>query len=155
MRRAGPEIISSLEPGSNSDQELPSSGLFTLRTPEICRVAKGALVLHADIGRELGHELIAQTQSQFGRGEAGAYAQFGNVLRGEVQLGCGLEDQLLGQALIIFRFEPRGDVALVRKEQGHVDLEPVRSQDLHTQHRSEEHTSELQSLMRTSYAVFC
>src|SRR3546814_19502244 len=25
----------------------------------------------------------------------------------------------------------------------------------HKQHRSEEHTSELQSLMRTSYAVFC
>src|SRR3546814_8089475 len=112
MRRAGPEIISSLEPGSNSDQELPSSGLFTLRTPEICRVAKGALVLHADIGRELGHELIAQTQSQFGRGEAGAYAQFGNVLRGEVQLGCGLAAQLLGQARITFRFrsvEPTSD----------------------------------------------
>src|SRR3546814_6938531 len=113
-----------------------------------------------------------------------SYAQFGNVLRGEVQLGCGLEDQLLGQALIIFRFEPRGDVALVRKEQGPVDLEPVRSQALHIQHgvaairpgakivtdaglkvpprvertapeRSEEHTSELQSLMRISYAVFC
>src|SRR3546814_2633315 len=27
--------------------------------------------------------------------------------------------------------------------------------ELYTQHRSEEHTSELQSLMRTSYAVFC
>src|SRR3546814_1827526 len=27
--------------------------------------------------------------------------------------------------------------------------------DLPTQHRSEEHTSELQSLMRISYAVFC
>src|SRR3546814_11026603 len=65
---------------------------------------------------------------------AGAYAQFGNVLRGEVQLGCGLEDQLLGQALIIFRFEPRGDVALVRKEQGPVDLEPVSSQAPHTQY---------------------
>src|SRR3546814_1139709 len=26
---------------------------------------------------------------------------------------------------------------------------------LHTDHRSEEHTSELQSLMRISYAVFC
>src|SRR3546814_18720826 len=64
MRRAGPEIISSLEPGSNSDQELPSSGLFTLRTPEICRVATGALVLHADIGRELGHELIAQRSEE-------------------------------------------------------------------------------------------
>src|SRR3546814_6173913 len=65
----------------------------------------------------------------------------------------------------LFR-SPRGDVALVRKEQGPVDLEPVRSQALHTQHgvaairpgakiRSEEHTSELQSLMRISYAVFC
>src|SRR3546814_9342683 len=27
--------------------------------------------------------------------------------------------------------------------------------DASTRHRSEEHTSELQSLMRTSYAVFC
>src|SRR3546814_10576385 len=112
MRRAGPEIISSLEPGSNSDQELPSSGLFTLRTPEICRVAKGALVLHADIGRELGHELIGQTPSQFGRGEAGAYAQFGNALPGEVQLGCGREERLLSQALIIFRFEQLRTVPL-------------------------------------------
>src|SRR3546814_14562131 len=85
---ACPEIISSLEPGSNSDQELPSSGLFTLRTPEICRVAKGALVLHADIGRELGHELIAQSQSQFGRGEAGAYAQFRSEKR-RVGHECG------------------------------------------------------------------
>src|SRR3546814_14623513 len=33
----------------------------------------------------------------------------------------------------LFR-SPRGDVALVRKEQGPVDLEPVRSQALHTQH---------------------
>src|SRR3546814_14353794 len=113
MRRAGPEIISSLEPGSNSDQELPSSGLFTLRTPEICRVAKGALVLHADIGRELGHELIAQTQSQFGRGDAGAYAKFGNVLHGDAQLGCGLADRLFGQSRIIFLFEPRRHAARV------------------------------------------
>src|SRR3546814_9794800 len=32
------------------------------------------------------------------------------------------------------------------------DRDPVRG---HDQHRSEEHTSELQSLMRISYAVFC
>src|SRR3546814_10073833 len=35
-------------------------------------------------------------------------------------------------------------------------LDPLGSQDLHvTSNRSEEHTSELQSLMRISYAVFC
>src|SRR3546814_8981794 len=32
---------------------------------------------------------------------------------------------------------------------------PLRSQDAATAERSEEHTSELQSLMRISYAVFC
>src|SRR3546814_6260511 len=31
----------------------------------------------------------------------------------------------------------------------------VQPQPLHAPHRSEEHTSELQSLMRISYAVFC
>src|SRR3546814_7180606 len=32
---------------------------------------------------------------------------------------------------------------------------PCRAQDQHAARRSEEHTSELQSLMRISYAVFC
>src|SRR3546814_5927587 len=32
---------------------------------------------------------------------------------------------------------------------------PCRACDAHGQNRSEEHTSELQSLMRISYAVFC
>src|SRR3546814_3017023 len=40
-----------------------------------------------------------------------------------------------------------------------LDLGPVMANDaafrLHHPHRSEEHTSELQSLMRISYAVFC
>src|SRR3546814_7539759 len=37
---------------------------------------------------------------------------------------------------------------------GPIRLEPDRDIDMHY-HRSEEHTSELQSLMRISYAVFC
>src|SRR3546814_5998912 len=32
---------------------------------------------------------------------------------------------------------------------------PVTGREVHDESRSEEHTSELQSLMRTSYAVFC
>src|SRR3546814_7427287 len=129
MTHPFPPLRSSDLPGADSDQEIPSSHLLVPGTPEICRVAKIALVVHANIGCELGHELVAQAQPQLGSRKAGAYAQFGNVLRGEVQFGCGLEDQLLRQTQIIFRFDPRG--------------------------RSEEHTSELQSLMRISYAVFC
>src|SRR3546814_5428419 len=34
-------------------------------------------------------------------------------------------------------------------------MEIPQSADIHTGNRSEEHTSELQSLMRISYAVFC
>src|SRR3546814_6596281 len=42
--------------------------------------------------------------------------------------------------------DPRADLDRVRQ---------VEFADLHHQLRSEEHTSELQSLMRISYAVFC
>src|SRR3546814_6931149 len=35
------------------------------------------------------------------------------------------------------------------------NLWPIRERVSHTSRRSEEHTSELQSLMRISYAVFC
>src|SRR3546814_6399589 len=90
MRRAGPEIITPSEPGADSDQEIPSSHLLVPGTPEICRVAKIALVVHANIGCEHGHELVAQAQPQLG-----------------------------------------------------------------SRKRSEEHTSELQSLMSISYADFC
>src|SRR3546814_7363929 len=41
------------------------------------------------------------------------------------------------------RFEPMGDLAVVLEVNGELS------------ERSEEHTSELQSLMRISYAVFC
>src|SRR3546814_10629467 len=36
-----------------------------------------------------------------------------------------------------------------------VDLIPEQAFEVRLEHRSEEHTSELQSLMRISYAVFC
>src|SRR3546814_2093373 len=60
--------------------------------------------------------------------------------------------EILGEALRAF--EPRGVGA--RAEDGDVDLaqsigEPRDERGF----RSEEHTSELQSLMRISYAVFC
>src|SRR3546814_9004026 len=42
------------------------------------------------------------------------------------------------------------------RENGIFDaVEPLHAQNARIQQRSEEHTSELQSLMRISYAVFC
>src|SRR3546814_7960758 len=41
------------------------------------------------------------------------------------------------------------------KDYGQFSLMPVNSRNKFSEERSEEHTSELQSLMRNSYAVFC
>src|SRR3546814_9357395 len=43
----------------------------------------------------------------------------------------------------------------VRERSGRWPVLSAVSPDTRTEHRSEEHTSELQSLMRNSYAVFC
>src|SRR3546814_10484390 len=65
--------------------------------------------------------------------------------------GLGLHAELLAKIGRIEIFSPAQDLALcieiVDGDEG------VR--DAHPMHRSEEHTSELQSLMRISYAVFC
>src|SRR3546814_1136617 len=47
------------------------------------------------------------------------------------------------------------DVLLVFSEHGRQSSLCQVARLFHERHRSEEHTSELQSLMRTSYAVFC
>src|SRR3546814_10690218 len=44
---------------------------------------------------------------------------------------------------------------VLQEHDRHGAMEPLSSPDIDRQVRSEEHTSELQSLMRISYAVFC
>src|SRR3546814_8490246 len=71
---------------------------------------------------------------------AAADADEGGILR----LAAGLGDQEVGEE--VGRRARRGDADLHALEVG---------RGLHLTLRSEEHTSELQSLMRISYAVFC
>src|SRR3546814_16776707 len=52
----------------------------------------------------------------------------------------------------LFRSAQRADVHVAHRPVG-VVRQGINGADRH--HRSEEHTSELQSLMRSSYAVFC
>src|SRR3546814_8548906 len=47
------------------------------------------------------------------------------------------------------------DLGLGWREPGRLGLPPAFRAQQHSDPRSEEHTSELQSLMRSSYAVFC
>src|SRR3546814_3818901 len=49
----------------------------------------------------------------------------------------------------------RFDKALAIYAFFHIDIQQAADDFRHLQRRSEEHTSELQSLMRISYAVFC
>src|SRR3546814_2387457 len=63
------------------------------------------------------------------------------------QHGVAVAFDAVGQAVPVVARDHRFEGA---------DLEPVLDVDRkRIQHRSEEHTSELQSLMRISYAVFC
>src|SRR3546814_6320184 len=108
-----------------------------------------------------GHRLLTPNQGKTVAGggpaaekNARSAAERGGDLRGEVLLlaldalakldarEAGDRDRRAG--VLGRRLEHLGDLGLA-----------VDDVDLLQQHRSEEHTSELQSLMRISYAVFC
>src|SRR3546814_8661384 len=58
--------------------------------------------------------------------------------------------------IAVIQRRPHGDgIAHARQRIGDRHLRDGRPEQVRTLHRSEEHTSELQSLMRISYAVFC
>src|SRR3546814_1422087 len=61
------------------------------------------------------------------------------------------------------KFQPKHKLAAYERNldwfrfwlQGYEDPDPMKAEQYRIWNRSEEHTSELQSLMRISYAVFC
>src|SRR3546814_9409497 len=92
-----------------------------------------------------------------------ALKRFGEILVGEFGdvLGDDHIDRRDRVALLIERLVERGaetgddDLVLARDAFSGGVLRPGRRHRQHGKRRSEEHTSELQSLMRISYAVFC
>src|SRR3546814_5501567 len=73
--------------------------------------------------------------------------------RSEVEVGVQFEDIGLGA---IAGIAERGDFAQVaRLRHAAIGIFGIEQADIIAVGRSEEHTSELQSLMRISYAVFC
>src|SRR3546814_3370200 len=72
--------------------------------------------------------------------------EFGDQVISEMQMELFCEDSEVDRAVEIFRRKGRT---------GHPDAGWVYVGNVEQAFRSEEHTSELQSLMRISYAVFC
>src|SRR3546814_7482069 len=86
-------------------------------------------------------------------GEALALEEFDQLLlAGKVLLGREV-DRRIGRGLEALLDVRRHVVPHLARHRQQVEADQVRSQD-DLRHRSEEHTSELQSLMRSSYAVF-
>src|SRR3546814_1067893 len=88
----------------------------------------------------------------FRSGGSGEHAPFPERL----ELGHGCQADIASHPLIsIVHYRAAGRIDADNRQQ--LLLEGARSCGLHcsTMARSEEHTSELQSLMRISYAVFC
>src|SRR3546814_1353059 len=54
-----------------------------------------------------------------------------------------------------YKYEAQKKANLARKSQRTQEIKEIKMRPNIDDHRSEEHTSELQSLMRNSYAVFC
>src|SRR3546814_10791452 len=73
---------------------------------------------------------------------------------------CAAEQDMLGQRPVDGDGKPRHRVELFEAARHQMSAPPpklkkLRKNELAAKARSEEHTSELQSLMRNSYAVFC
>src|SRR3546814_3819665 len=58
-----------------------------------------------------------------------------NILRGEIDLGARLQDQALGNALVVIALDPAQNIALGREEQRAFDLEHAGSQALDADRR--------------------
>src|SRR3546814_1207371 len=74
------------------------------------------------------------------------------ILRGDT-LGCAIDDDV-GLSKKIVQSAGNGDASLAHRF-GVLRRDSLKIDTLSFEHRSAEHTSELQSLMRISYAVFC
>src|SRR3546814_4771118 len=99
--------------------------------------------------------LIFPIMEMIGRGDdhdiAPAFLQIGRAARRDGLVLRGPEGISIGEIAVVA--EQVGDRRTVEAVQ--IEQREARRDRLSAEERSEEHTSELQSLMRISYAVFC
>ena len=96
-----------IDPGDEIDRVRLFAG-----QPRVTRgIASSSGPFDPDIGRKFLAHFITQACSQFKAGEARPNAQGRHILQGEVQFDARLENELLGDALIVAAFDAGPDIA--------------------------------------------
>ena len=107
------------EPGANSGKESDPVRFVARRTRHVGGLADLCLVPDADVGREFTANFIAQPQSRLDCRKARSDPQFGHRLARQLHFDTRLEDQPLRDPLVVFRFDPGGQIALIREERSY------------------------------------
>ena len=81
------------EPYAGDEGEVVDALAIVAR--EVGRFAKLALPVHPDIGGELAGELVAEPEPELDIVDAAADAELADLLDREIDLGSGLQDQVL------------------------------------------------------------
>src|SRR3546814_870090 len=132
------------------------------------RAKKGRMNPHRQYGGQHERDILQQQTDRPNRHDPDLSAFYnadyprlvhgvGKLARQSGKQEEGKNEQACRQRIEI-GFHVRVAVDRIGGEQHHCGLEQIvikRAQELGCEYRSEEHTSELQSLMRISYAVFC
>src|SRR3546814_20476063 len=111
------------------------SDVFSSDLREACGIAELARPYAPDLGGEFLDDLVAKPESQLEVGKPRSDARFGDILSREIDLCPRLQDQPLGDALVIIAFEPPEQIALVRQEQRAFGFEPVRRESFEADRR--------------------
>src|SRR3546814_1157947 len=120
----------SSKPGPDAEYKAGASRLLACRTRIARSVPNFSVIGYADIGRELAPDLVGEAQAQCGSGRRRPDAVLGNILSREIELEARLEDQALGDPLVIIALGEGENIALVGQEQSAFDLKPVGRQSL-------------------------
>src|SRR3546814_17124286 len=107
--------LATLEPGSHPHDEADAVDILACRAREACGIAELARPYAPDIGGEFLDDLVAKPESQLEVGKPRSDARFGDILSREIDLCPRLQDQPLGDALVIIAFE-RSEERRVGKE---------------------------------------
>ena len=98
-------------------------------------MAECPAILDADIRRELTADVVAQAKAGLGVAQPGPDTDLATVLSREIDLGTRLEDQALGDALVVITRRASHQLTLIRQEQCAFDVEEAWCEPLETDHR--------------------
>src|SRR3546814_18988601 len=85
-----------LEPESDAGHDLPVDNGLMILSCVVRRGTDATYPVHADVGRKLPADLVAQAQTELNNGDAAAASKLRIVLAVKVDFGFRLQDQPMG-----------------------------------------------------------